>query len=322
MVVDIEMNDRKLNKSLDYVNIEQIPFVIILGDEEIKEDKIIIKNMKNGEQTKVEKKFIIETINKMKLNYKIFNPGGNKTAIVIGNKYTQEERKKINDNILNTNIGIEQVGFVDQQNYRLEMAGGEFCVNATRCAIYQYLQGKEGKIKITVSGTKEKLLGGINKEKNVYVTMKINKKINQILNKRDCYNLIKLDGILLIVLSERDSEKYIRGLKQNEKETKLKLKEIMKKFKTNEKAIGIILLEQEQENLKINPVIWVKTIDTLYYETACGSGSLATAIYKYSKYGIDNFKIMQPSGDFLNIRLNVIEDYIKESTIEGKVVEE
>ena len=94
MVVDIEMNDRKLKKSLDYANTEQIPFVIILGDEEIKEDKIIIKNMKNGEQTKVEKKFFIETINKMKLNYKIFNPGGNKTAIVIGNKYTQEERKK------------------------------------------------------------------------------------------------------------------------------------------------------------------------------------------------------------------------------------
>ena len=35
------------------------------------------------------------------VNYKIFNPGGNKTALVIGNEYNSKERKLINDNILN-----------------------------------------------------------------------------------------------------------------------------------------------------------------------------------------------------------------------------
>ncbi len=322
MTVDIEMKNKKLKKSLDYVNTEKIPFVIILGDEEIKESKVIIKNMKTGKQIKVKIPQIMETIKNMKLNYKIFNPGGNKTALIIGNNYTQEERKKINNYILSINSEIEQVGFINQENYELKMSGGEFCANATRCAIYQYLQGKEGKIEIKVSGCKQKLLGGIDKENNVYVTMKINKKSSQILYKKGKFNFIDLDGILLVVLNIKDSKEYIQELKQNEEYTKLKLKEMMKEFETDKKAVGIILLEQDRDNLKINPIIWVKTINTLYYETACGSGSIATAIYKNSIDGTNNFQIIQPSGYLLNVKLNIIDDYLEDVTIKGKVIEE
>ncbi len=51
--VDMEMNDKKLKKSLNYANLENIPFVIIMGEEELKENKVILKNMKTGEQEKV-----------------------------------------------------------------------------------------------------------------------------------------------------------------------------------------------------------------------------------------------------------------------------
>lgn len=63
MTVDIEMRNKKLKKSLDYANTEKIPFVVILGDEEIKENKVLIKNMKTGKQIKVKIPQIIETIN-------------------------------------------------------------------------------------------------------------------------------------------------------------------------------------------------------------------------------------------------------------------
>ncbi len=322
MNVDIDMNNKKLRKSLDYANVEKIPFVIILGDEEIKENKVIIKNMETGKQIKVEIPQIVETINNIKLNYKIFNPGGNKTALIIGNNYTQEERKRINNDILSINSEIEQVGFINPKKYELEMAGGEFCANATRCAIYQYLQGKEGKIKIKVSGCKEEVLGSTDKENNVYLTMKINKNLSQMLYKKGKFHFVNLEGILLVVLNTQDSKEYIQELKQDEEKTKLKLKEIMKDFETDEKAIGIILLEQEVNTIKINPVIWVKAIDTLYYETACGSGSIATAIYKNSLEGTNDFQIIQPSGYLLNVKLNIIDGYLKDVTIKGKVIEE
>lgn len=96
----------------------------------------------------------------------------------------------------------------------------------------------------------------------------------------------------------------------------------MKKSDTTKNAVGIILLEKNRENIKIYPIIWVKTIDTLFYETACGSGSLAVAIYKNSVQNITNFEIIQPSGYSINVSLNVYLDYIKEAVVSGEIIEE
>lgn len=52
--VDIEMNDKKLKKSFEYANRENIPYVIVLGEDEIKNNYFNIKNMETGEQIKVE----------------------------------------------------------------------------------------------------------------------------------------------------------------------------------------------------------------------------------------------------------------------------
>ncbi|MBP3502811.1 MAG: hypothetical protein J6K42_04990 [Clostridia bacterium] len=60
--VGIEMNNKKLKKALDYANIESIPFVIITGDDELKENKVIIKNMKTGLQIKVGMEEIVEKL--------------------------------------------------------------------------------------------------------------------------------------------------------------------------------------------------------------------------------------------------------------------
>ncbi len=58
--VDIEMNNKKMKKSLNYANIERIPYVIIIGEEELKQNKVILKNMETGKQQEVEIKNIAE----------------------------------------------------------------------------------------------------------------------------------------------------------------------------------------------------------------------------------------------------------------------
>ena len=60
--VDIEMNNKKLKKALNYANIESIPFVIIIGDDELKENKVIVKDMLNGIQEKVEIEEIVRKV--------------------------------------------------------------------------------------------------------------------------------------------------------------------------------------------------------------------------------------------------------------------
>lgn len=152
--------------------------------------------------------------------------------------------------------------------------------------------------------------------------MQIDKKMSNIINTEGIFNFIKLDGILLAIVDEQNSREFIKRLREDEEKTKNELKEMMKTFDTEEKAVGIILLEEEKTKTKINPIIWVKTIDTLYCETACGSGSLATAIYKNYVERIENMEVMQPSGYTININLNMKNDYIEKAIISGKVIEE
>lgn len=51
--VDIEMNDKKLKKSLDYANKEKIPFVIILGEDEIERKKFELKDMFSNQKYEI-----------------------------------------------------------------------------------------------------------------------------------------------------------------------------------------------------------------------------------------------------------------------------
>lgn len=51
--VEIEMNNRKFKKSMDYANRENIPFVIVLGEDEVNKKSFNIKNMFSGEQIEI-----------------------------------------------------------------------------------------------------------------------------------------------------------------------------------------------------------------------------------------------------------------------------
>ena len=47
------MNNRKLKKSFEFANKEKIPYVIVLGEDEIKDNIIKIKNMQTGIEYKI-----------------------------------------------------------------------------------------------------------------------------------------------------------------------------------------------------------------------------------------------------------------------------
>ena len=61
--VEIQMNNRKLKKSLDYANKEGIKYVIIIGSNELETGKLIIKDMINGNNIKT----MISEIGNLKL---------------------------------------------------------------------------------------------------------------------------------------------------------------------------------------------------------------------------------------------------------------
>lgn len=257
------------------------------------------------------------------IKYKVLNPGGNKTALVNGSEYTDNQKKLINKMIMEENSRVEQVGFLSNKTNRLEMAGGEFCINGTRCAVYEYLGGKEGEIEISVSGTNKMILGKVLNDKKVEIQLDIGKNIADLYEIKNDFTCIKIDGILIAILDEEKSKTYIQKLNENEEKTKNELKQLMiAELDSKEKAIGIILLEKELKKVKINPIVWVKEIDTVFYETACGSGSLGTAIYNYLKNKDKRIEIIQPSGYSINVELKENKNYIEKAIISGIVEEE
>lgn len=60
----IEMNNRKVKKSFDFANKENIPYVIVLGENEINTNTITIKNMKEGVQNSINIDEFIESLKK------------------------------------------------------------------------------------------------------------------------------------------------------------------------------------------------------------------------------------------------------------------
>lgn len=60
--VEIEMIKRKLKKSLDYANKENIPYVIIIGEDEVQKGVVNLKDMKNGNSRLVEVNEILNNI--------------------------------------------------------------------------------------------------------------------------------------------------------------------------------------------------------------------------------------------------------------------
>lgn len=63
--VEVEMKNRKMKKSLEYANDEKIPFVFILGEDELANKCITVKNMQEKTQKQISTINILEEFNKI-----------------------------------------------------------------------------------------------------------------------------------------------------------------------------------------------------------------------------------------------------------------
>lgn len=245
------------------------------------------------------------------VQYIDFLPGGNKTALVIGDRFTSEERRIINDAIMDTDPETEQVGFVQDvpgmpASPSLRMAGGEFCGNASRSAAFYYLKGKEGQLLMTVSGEKQVACGvcengdawcQIPMDKNGYAAMELAESV------APGIHMVRLSGITHLVLEQTAAAPYLED-KTNLKVSGLKL---IEKYGLKDcEAAGAIFLESlSGGSLKINPIVWVRDIASLFYETACGSGTIAAALVLAKKEGrLLSADIVQPSGMVIKAEIN------------------
>ena len=177
-------------------------------------------------------------------------------------------------------------------------------------------------ILVSVSGMEQQLKGRIIEDNLVEVELGMNQSVSQLIEVQQDYAIVNIEGITIVILEGETREKFLKKLYEDEEKAKQEIKKWMQEnINTKEKAIGVMLLETIEGKTKINPIVWVKEIDTVFYETACGSGSLGTAIYLLKQTKNQKSSILQPSGYTINITLVEENDVIKKATVSGMVKE-
>ena len=227
----------------------------------------------------------------MSIEYYIIDPEGNITALVttpVQKSLYKETAKRI----MAEEPGVEQVGFTDREggDIKLNMAGDEFCGNATMsaAALDYYLGGDSGKVaksvhikpddltvEVTVSGEK-----GVFDCKGL---MPLPRAINDYTftagGKIYTFPLVSLDGIVHIIadnsLQKSDAESVIKTLAGE----------------LRVPALGFMIFNKDNNTLV--PLVYVAAVNTVFFEKSCASGTCALAAAQGAP---GKTEIIQPGG--------------------------
>jgi len=256
------------------------------------------------------------------IEYELLNPSGNVTALVTKD-VPREKYKEISNEIMNNNPNVEQVGFLKKYSdtvFRLEMAGLEFCGNASRafaCFLAKEKYVSSNKFEISVSGYDSLIECNVEKKGNEFfstIDLKLKKPINNFIEKKILDGqevfMVKLPGISHVFLD-------IKKFKFDKDNCKKEAKEILNKLNLLDlAAVGVIWYENKQ----IHPVVYVKDIDSLFYENSCGSGSMAFGIYQsYLKNsdGLFDCNVVQKNKEIVGVNIDLNKKIINSAKICG-----
>lgn len=239
--------------------------------------------------------------------YKI-SPGGNATILIL-DPVAPEDRAPLARTLLNANhLQAEQVGYLDLSStpMRLDMMGGEFCGNACRAAAaVMYREGRgladgDGSWRgvLRVSGADRPLavcVATMGNELECGVEMPL-PAVDAVSEVGSGIGLVRLPGIVHLCLDERAHPfPADHGRVASELRQRFGL--------TAEDAVGCVWHRQEHGVQAIRPVVWVRSTDSTCFETGCGSGSLALALWLGRRQNFPTtLRVLQPSGGEIGVR--------------------
>lgn len=233
--------------------------------------------------------------------YVVNAAGGNATAIRVLDmgmtiyRYAEDGKAMIAQT--EHEFGVEQAGFlVLDQNY-FAMSGGEFCGNAARAAamLLARISGEDN-VDFGMTGTSGRVKGQVEwlSEMEANVTCSFEGLDPKIFTAKPAdmdveATVVDLGGIVHILL---------RGEMPQEKDAYEGFhKEIREALGLSKRAaVGVCWINEREGKMHMDPVVWVKDIDTCFYEGACGSGSIATAL------ATQNEEIVQPTDKVITVK--------------------
>jgi diaminopimelate epimerase len=227
----------------------------------------------------------------VKFSVRIANPAGNITIFVLSDVPQQNYAPVAAQLLSMEEYHAEQVAFQVAPRMgaqgRIQMMGGEFCGNATRSFGYllsTQLPGNPNTVVVEISGAEHPLTVQIDREGGRCETeMPLPVGQIQVLFLGQEYTAVCFDGIVhTIVPGEAKGEDFVRAL----------LAAVQVAAPAS--AYGILFLDGEN----MVPVVYVCDTDSLIWESSCGSGSMAVAVFLALQQGDGEhrFALHQPGG--------------------------
>ena len=229
------------------------------------------------------------------------NPAGNITVFVLNPPLNPRERAKAVKALLaDGDLRAEQVGFVlppEQPDalWRLEMMGGEFCGNAARSfgLLIARRTGLSGRhtFMIAVSGMAAPLPVHIDAETGtaeVVIPAPLSESLVEFEGRH--LFLYEFEGISHIIAPDTQAgEPLVRALIHQAETGRPRTARHMD-------ALGVMFYDTGTHYTQ--PAVWVRSTDTLVFESSCGSGSAALGVWsaKDMPEADNGFMFPQPGG--------------------------
>ncbi|EOP91356.1 hypothetical protein IGM_02002 [Bacillus cereus HuB4-4] len=264
---------------------------------------------------------------KQEIDFIKFNPTQNMT-ILVKTSHPVEEYKNIASKIMAyESVYAEQVGFIEESVKNeaaayLQMAGGEFCGNASM-ALATFIVSKKGlkhndsdEMLLEVSGADRLIMCQVRRNSDEYhcqVTMPIPKKIEQ--------QTIQYDGEDLDIIIVRYHE-YIHiviEIAQINPTVREKAKKLAKllglTLGTN--LVGILLYKSESNEMA--PLIYVPHLDSMFWERGCASGTASLGAYLAWKNNREVCAQIKQPGGIINVVATCNGFELTDLKVEGSV---
>lgn len=208
------------------------------------------------------------------MNYKVCDPSGNIT-ILVTDKVPKENRIEVADDLLRIEPTGEQVGFIEEGDSTCDlivnMAGDEFCGNATlsAAALYKQSHSDTDIVRVKISGAKEV----------IDVTVDDTLKASAIMPKPDAYEYR--------AMKYKDKEYktfFVRfgpmvHLILIDKLTKDDLEPAIKEWYIELNCSALGLMDYNENTKELTPAVLSNGGEFFCYESSCASGTTALAIY-------------------------------------------
>lgn len=245
------------------------------------------------------------------------SPGGNPTLLLTDTGLSHFEQAKVAQTLLSPlHLHAEQVGFIDLGVPSLHMAGGEFCVNATRSlgavlAMQNLLHDNQHGLlhsTVQVSGMDKAVELEIQPLKHPQQRTLDVAAIVPLAAPPCCeklaegFDLVHLPGIVHVLV---DATRHPLATDWQQAAANIRQRFALEHYA----AVGCIWWQAVGESIHMQPIVWVRELGSACFESSCGSGAMACALYLHQNQHAaaqpqGHYSLMQPSG--LPLRLSCL----------------